>query len=408
MEQMPQESNSENVDTPKPINSKESLAIDFETIEREVLKKISNINEAGTAFTGIREKTSSRKESVVSVLESGVLGTYGLKKTEIEQPSNPLKDTLKEKWVHSRKKGYGGNLFVNIVGRDTEDISHAFPFTANGGRNNIYFGFVMDISSFKELIPISVMPYYHLDGQKMKEGKGRARYIRSYWGRNDYRESRSDLASGPEADYGKLSARIVSILEKLGVEYENINFDELIDLLNKHIDSCEQFSMNQQEYSVFLEKVKASGSIQELFQTKNLAREVGSSEGFLVGHRIPPRYLKGIVVDPGFDLNININDLVDDAVQAMTTATQDKKKDSFLPVYNIFGDLLWPHKISSNNLKQVMNGSMILDDAIKQGIPVDELKQNFKKHNQYRLERKKHYEHREVDIESIMKRSGIL
>jgi hypothetical protein len=51
---------------------------------------------------------------------------------------------------------------------------------------------------------------------------------------------------------------------------------------------------------------------------------------------------------------------------------------------------------------------MILDDAIKQGIPVDELKQNFKKHNQYRLERKKHYEHREVDIESIMKRSGIL
>ncbi len=356
--------------------NKENLSFDMEKIERDVLSRIININEEGLAYSGmskirdrriswakddIEKNVHSLSEIATSIIKLGLLGSFGLKTEGLqEDEKSPLSDKMRKKWVHSRKLGYGGNLWVHILGRDIENVSDGYGQKLDDERESI--GVVADISSYKEQIPYTSFHNNYWSqipdmesGDGMKHGKGRRKHFRFYWGEE---------------------SKVMSVLKSLDIkikDLENINYDELVKLLSENTESFEKTGMTREEYQEFIDFVISKGTMENLMTTPGN----GIDEGFAVSHRVAPRYFKGFVLHQG--LERSTDELVEDLIGVMKKNSMELGKEFFLPIYDMFGNLLWPKKISSDNVSKVLEGSMSLDEATKEGISEDDIKEKIDK-----------------------------
>lgn len=354
--------------------SPEEIDFDMDKVEKEVFDKIMDINQSGIGVAGVTVnekilKTDERgfhvpdrtkfvpiRELAKSVLSSGLLGSRGL----ISDGENDLglsyEENLKQRWVSSRKKGYGGNLFVNIVERDIKEVSKSWA-TGSGSENEL-IGVLMDLSSFKEQIPINAYGWPNTKDKRLqdetnyKHGKGRAKHYRSYW--------------------SKSGGDIVRLLDLLGEDFESINYEELIEILKRNQEKHNLLNMTKEQYEQLVEEVEKTGSMKELFQSKNIR---DTSEGFVVSHRVAPRYIKGITLHQG--QHYSRESLIHELVEAMKETTKKKKRDSFLPIYNIFGDLLWPKRISYKNLLKVIDKTMTVEEAEELGLSKEDVEEKL-------------------------------
>jgi hypothetical protein len=103
----------------------------------------------------------------------------------------------------------------------------------------------------------------------------------------------------------------------------------------------------------------------------------GVDEGFAVSHRVAPRYFKGFVLHQG--LERSTDELIGDLIEVMKKNSMELGKEFFLPIYDLFGNLLWPKKISSDNVSKVLEGGMTIDEATKEGISEDDIKEKIDK-----------------------------
>lgn len=133
-----------------------------------------------------------------------------------------------------------------------------------------------------------------------KRGKGRAKHFRYYWSRS--------------------GENIVKALEGLGENFENINYEELVEILKRNQENHGLLNMTKEEYEQLAEEVEKAGSIKALFQAKH-SRD--TSEGFIVSHRVSPRYLKGITLHQGIHHSREF--LIHELVEAMKETTRGKK-----------------------------------------------------------------------------------
>lgn len=366
--------NQETIDT-KP--SEEGFVLDMEKIEKDVLSRVININGKGLAYSGmsairdrkIKGKTWEDREKNVhplneiatSIIKSGLLGSFGLKTEGLqEDEGSPLSDKMRKKWVHSRKLGYGGNLFVNILGRDIEEVSEGFGQSLDDEHESL--GVIADISSYKEQIPYMTLRHNWSaggcnsnSGEEMKFGKGRRKHFRFYWGEDN---------------------KVADVLKSLDIkldDLENINYDELVKLFYENTESFQKTGMTKEEYQEFINFVVSKGSMENLMTTPG----GGPAEGFTVSHRVPPRYFKGFVLHQG--LERSTDELVEDLVGVMKKHSTEIGQEFFLPIYDLFGNLLWPKKISNISISKVLEGSMSFDDAVKEGISEDGIKEKIDK-----------------------------
>lgn len=142
----------ENLVNPEATNiTPEQVNLDMEEIEKRIFDKVIDINQTGIGFTGItvnkeatqwngkrfvtdRTKFVPIREIAKSIFSSGLLGSRGLFPFENEDSNMSFGEKKKQEWVNSRKKGRGGNLFVNIVERDINEVANAWV-TGLGSEN---------------------------------------------------------------------------------------------------------------------------------------------------------------------------------------------------------------------------------------------------------------------------------
>ncbi|MDD5357475.1 MAG: hypothetical protein PHS53_05035 [Candidatus Pacebacteria bacterium] len=69
-----------------------------------------------------------------------------------------------------------------------------------------------------------------------------------------------------------------------------------------------------------------------------------SSHGFVLSARVAPRLFKGLVMDKDFENIETITSIMGEAYK--------DKKELYLPIYNVNGDLLWPKQMSYEEVKK--------------------------------------------------------
>ena len=77
--------------------------------------------------------------------------------------------------------------------------------------------------------------------------------------------------------------------------------------------------------------------------------------GFILSHRVPPRYFKGIILKLLDDKykDVNHQDYISKAIDIVIKMRSSvKKEENIIPVYNRNGDLLWPKQMDYEEVKK--------------------------------------------------------
>jgi len=282
-----------------------------EVIEK-IMEKVRDIDTKGLAYHVLFQ----REKHLKSVLSSGILGQ--------ELGGNERKDVTKEWWVKSireRKKF----VHFNIIGRARKDLDDPdiddyrrqkySEKTEIGKSYHLKYGgiaFIFDISDYQELSP------------EFRPGKGVSRTFRSqdpyfYSHRGEEGRTTQEGLSIPQSEYGfVLSYRVPPRLFK-GI------------VLNAERYLTEDEVKNEVEYS-----------------RKAYEKYTKPTKGPFDEEKTKQRIIERRVRDKNYEPQ-----QVHQIVGILKEVYQEKKYHP-LPIYDVYGNLLWPQKISYEDVKKLV------------------------------------------------------
>ncbi|HOX11050.1 MAG TPA: hypothetical protein P5323_00850 [Candidatus Moranbacteria bacterium] len=271
-----------------------------EVIEK-IMKKVQDINQYGTAFTSIfRNKEKSNLKIIQSILKDGLLGSTQ------KNVQNLSEEVNKKNWTNNLKNGKGGRVFFNIVGRmKHEDTRKEIPqmlenfYCRSDNNENIYL--IFDLKNFKE---DSI-----LEG-KINDHGSWEQTQKNHTYKVDYSPNHIRMSAYKKI-FGELKPGTNEFRKKA------LSLKELDDEEVKHVVN-----------SIINEKGETSPR---------------DEWGFTLSYRVAPRLFKGIVIsqkETAAEIS-NIEEKI-----------YNNKEKLLLPIYNVYGDLLWPKQMSYEEVKK--------------------------------------------------------
>lgn len=346
--------------TPAVLGEKTDASISPEIVER-VMAKVTDLYESGFGLTGLQEpykggeyKTDYTDFQILSsVLEKGLFGTWGTH--VMEGPPNLMgsaKDLSKD-----LRSGKTSLVFGNIIGRDIgrnlirEDVIRSIGIRPDRERDEegeIYGYWAR---------PVSII----YDVSDKKEVSRRGEFFgnpkrNEIWAKDDYKNP-GVVFNDYEREF---MHQVVGSLEKNhSKNKEGIGVDELKDILlsqfDPSIESAGIYEKSRKASSVekFKEKLDQCKSYKDLLGSPN------SDNGFIMGKRIAPRKFTGVVWRVPSKDSFHTNGQTELAevqkiVEVFSTVSDKTGKDRFLPIYDQFGNLLWPKQMSYEEVRQLV------------------------------------------------------
>lgn len=322
----------------------QEIIISSEVLEG-ILEKVSDINEKGNGVTSVGhwDETGSLSIKLETILELGVLGFDKSKhdRSVIDFPKNDTemeayKSALKEKWYQEARKYRLGNPWINVVGRDIENVSQSWV------KNKGSVGIILDLSNMNEAIPIGTQE----NGDEEVYKKLKVNHFKKKLSLVTYPNERTYYPDSP------LYNKVGYVLNKLGKTAESIDYEDLKDELNQIRGKANQIDITEEQLSGIIEDVFNAGSIENIFTNgKNNYSTYSALEGFVAGRRIAPREFKGIVVNTEHleDLEAELKNII----ETMFKTSETKGKELLLPIYDLNGNMLWPKKMSHEEIVQI-------------------------------------------------------
>lgn len=328
----------------RPDNTHEAEEIEISPDVLEILKaKIQDINKMGNGVTTPRTYSEERsirsewgKQRFMSILENGLLGSSLDLSGLSEEEKDKLRSDNKSAWAYSARKNHRARFYANIIGRDVEDIQHSI-WSRHGEVT-----FVFDLSDYKLTMS---MP---------SDAKARSKTYR----RNIHQEF---LLKKMEASGIDPAAPLEEVVPKMR------DADKKLIGANKD---------NPDNVRNLLFGETTIRDLEEEFKQSYILRHRQGEDGYVISHRVAPRKFIGIVLNPQrlktsdeikrFGTN-NILDpgemtATDDSkvleedittLVKLMAETYKGKEELMLPIYDRAGNLLWPEKMSYEDIRKL-------------------------------------------------------
>ena len=277
-------------------------------IMEKIMEKVSDINESGTAYTVITTNSPEKyNDRILSIFKNGVLGG---------QPGMPRK---KSEWTRLlQRKGKGPKaapVFFNIIGRsrNTAPNSGGELERFNSGRLE-YEGvaIIFDINKFIEVgLPLS-----------------------------------RDYGKGEDRLNPKDTVGYEAVLEPYTYWAPRPDDADSIDRFFKKngIVSAEQL---RKAWNPGSEELKAVSKELPYLVSPDGLIQPDSEYGFVLAYRINPGLFRGIVLPNKED---------PEAFKEIMREVGKNGTEFLIPIYNRQGDLLWPTKMSYEDVQRFVAG----------------------------------------------------
>jgi hypothetical protein len=306
-----------------------------------VLEKVVDIFESGYGITTVRGEFAKQIETtdeLKSTLEKGLLGLYTFGKTNAEGTLESKEMSkgvdIVERWKQLMKERTGV-VFGNIIGKDVGvgEVESLERYHAGT------FAILFDLIDKQEVFPgdIRVATNRPKKGPDERDissyDKALTTKSNQYWARQSV-----GVFSTPTLG-GLISSReLRKLLESgifKGVDTNTLPFPMFVRMMEKNKENLESAGIDA---SSLLVRIKGAQNYTEAFGAPL------DEEGYVLGRRIAPRRFRGVVLDQTEDTERKTSlDNVRDAFD---------KTGMYLPVYDISGNLLWPVKMSRQEIQE--------------------------------------------------------
>jgi len=339
-----------------------------------IMKKVKDINQYGTAFTGITVKGCEAQdlkneknqlelscEALNNVLKHGLLGTTytnfydNVTTAEWDDIKMRQEYDIKEKWLeHARKKRIAV-IFASIIGRDVKNVKNtAFGKASSIFNTNGNFGIIYNLDNYKETFPFLKSADYYFD----KKRDLRSARVHTYRDVHDMEF------------FNPLSRVTHYIIDKLNIETSNLDYQTFVKTIKSRKNEVSKIITNyyQSNEAISREKdyskhhsvldnldMREPDNIEDYIiaieSYKNYGELIGNSDGvdgFAITHRVAPRKFEGILIrSQAMIPEEEKQKIIQDVVDIM------KENDNFLPIYDFNGNLLWPKRVDYEKVKEL-------------------------------------------------------
>jgi hypothetical protein len=330
----------DNRESPKLLEKKKEQVP--EIVLKEVKDKVTDLYESGYALNALRPPQGSAQTFeealplLQSTLEKGLLGVFEANRRHSE---GEWKDrSIVEKFLHFARKERTGVVMGNVIGRDVEGDYHDGIF----GYFRSPLSIVFDISDKKEVIhgPHSFDQDNQKNGNDEFDEKSKNTRIGEMWGKHD----------GSMAWNVQLSKKEVQVLADLNIldTTRHVTFEELrAEILSK-----------ENELSKLIDFGKLKVKLDSCKSYADFFNRVHSDNGFVLGRRIAPRKFTGVIWKASSRNSFEeqkAEDLeqIERIVHTFSSVSDTAEKNRFLPVYDQWGNLWWPEKMSREEIIKI-------------------------------------------------------
>jgi len=296
---------------PKPENPRQETAKQETELSPEIIEmimeKVQDIKKDGIAFTTITGRSlyeMNEQEQLRSILEHGLLG------------GPIMSPRVKTKWTQELKKKGRGNkaapVFFNISGRSLNsypDTPSSLRYLRPGDRGQ-YGGvtILFDLTKFKEVgMPLKKDYGEGEDRLNPADSPGYEAVLKPY----------TFWVTQPENSQSWMEKQF----REVGISEEDIQ---------------EAWQPGSEALKGLSKKYPGSITPEGLIQPDG-------EYGFVLSYRIAPKLFEGFVVSTNKE---------EEAIKAAMLDLYKESPDFLVPIYDNFGDVIWPKKISHRAIRE--------------------------------------------------------
>jgi hypothetical protein len=313
-----------------------------EEIKEEVMKIVTDLFKSGFGVTALKGSGSRYVDNLEggliilkSTLEKGLLGIFEHGGRSANR--HWLNKDIIEKFKYFARKKRTGVVMGNIIGRDIglnkkHSSDGVYPYFHTG------ISILFDVSNKSEVLPGPVDQDKDKGSIDRFNDKARQTKTNEMWAYTTYHQGYNKIFSEIEID----------ALVKLKILGVNRNID-IIDLKLEILSRREDLENEGVDFKKLSNKLEKINSMSDMFTDPT------ADDGFVLGRRIAPREFRGVLwqaPDKKSFKKADLNDLkqIELIVHEFYLASLESGKNHFLPIYDSWGNLWWPERISHEDI----------------------------------------------------------
>jgi hypothetical protein len=296
---------------------------------------------------GTREKISENELLEKELLSLGLVLELGLLGNEkVGEPSKQEKDALVSDWTNKAKKERNVVVYASIIGRNAGTHSLESYFNSDSD-----FGVLFNLDSFKEHLPF-------------REPGGRNEPDLKKAKTHTFRAKADPFSDDGFwkfiADYGLEPRDLRKPLHELGVLGESVEIATFLEKIKKNKQAMIDRGIPEKVVDGMIKRAEEESYEKALGNPE-------SDNGFMITRRVAPRHFDGIYLTlerygQHWDINERkkcfkeskplVKKRVKGAVEMMQQVSEKTGKNRYLPIYDLYGNLLWPKEMNYEEVKQ--------------------------------------------------------